>query len=128
MNSKQYLCILLYVLPTITHAQESSLRPRVQLAQTKTDLDNLLSALSVTNVSQGQQAIRQLQNQVSSLEQQNHKLTKDLEQLHAQHKDLKDCPKKLAQSQTQADTFKKQLCAHRDRLKKLVDRMSKDLL
>ncbi len=128
MNSKKYLFMLLYALPAIANTQESSLRPRVQLAQTKTDLDSLLSALNVTNVSQGQYAIKQLQNQISNLEQKNHKLVKELEQLQSQHKDLKDCPKKLALSQNQADTLKKQLSAHRDRLKKIVDKMSQDLL
>ena len=126
MTLARYIITLL-VSFTISYAQESTLRPRTQLAQVKGDLEGLLASLNASTVSQGHQSIRHLQNQMSMLEQKNQALSQELETLRTHHKQLKECPKKMSLLQSQVEKLKKQINGYRDRLRKIIDKISEDI-
>src|SRR4051812_16043354 len=101
--------LLLICFITTLDGQDSSLRPRVQLAYVTNDLDGLLSCLDAVTVSQGHQAIKQLRTQIETLERKNQQLTTELATALTEQKDLKECSKKLSQAQTTIGKLKKQV-------------------
>lgn len=120
MNPNYFFLAMLGMTCTILNTQQSSVRPRVQLAQTKTDLDSILSILHVSTPPQAHQAIRQLQGKVATLEQKNAQLMHDLEKEEHLKKELKEHAKKLAHTQGQVEKLKNQLGSQKERIKKVL--------
>ena len=126
MNQVIYLVLLANLISVLSlHAQqESTLRPRVQLAQLREELDGIFSTLHVSTTAEVHRVIKQLQHQARTLEAKNTRLEQELTNVKAKHAETVQRNHQLTQSLKKLHTTKQQITSLAQQLGAVADRLS----
>jgi predicted nuclease with TOPRIM domain len=101
--------------------QDSMLRPRVQLAQLKAEVDELLECANVQTISQVKRTIKELQTKYTQAAAENTQLRDQLEAQKQEATLAQERNKQLAQSLKKMKVFKAKSTTHFEALRTLID-------
>jgi predicted nuclease with TOPRIM domain len=100
---------------------DSMLRPRVQLAQLRAEVDELLELTNTHSIAQIKRTIKELQNKLNSATAENAQLRARLETQKQEYAQTQQRNKQLSQSLKELTVFKKKTSSHFEALRTLID-------
>jgi predicted nuclease with TOPRIM domain len=102
-------------------AQDSILRPRVQYAQLKAEVDELLELTQAQNIAQVKRTMKELQTKLNAATAENAQLRTRLETQKQEYAQTQQRNKQLNQSLKELTAFKKKTSSHFEALRTLID-------
>ncbi len=121
-----YVLVLYSFITLSVNAQDSILRPRVQLAQLKAEVEDLLDVANVENLAQVKRTIRDLQTKLNSAHAENKQLKERLEIQKQELTLAQQQNKQLNQSLKKLKVFKAKSSSHFEALRTLIDTVPED--
>lgn len=119
---KIYLVLTAMLVPMGTYAmQDSMLRPRVQLARLKAEVDELLELADAQTISQVKRTIKELQTKYNHAGAEITQLRNQLEAQKQEYTLAQQRNKQLAQSLKKMNIFKQKITGHVEALRTLID-------
>ena len=101
--------------------QDSMLRPRVQLAQLRAEVDELLELTNTHSIAQIKRTIKELQTKLNTATAENTQLRTRLETQKQEFTQAQQRNKQLNQSLKELTVFKKKTSSHFEALRTLID-------